>query len=50
VKMYAEHFFRLYMHPTNPPPPPPDYVKDLQQSVTKTQINSADHKDVVGAK
>jgi len=50
VKMYAEHFFRLYMHPKNPPPPPPDYVKDLQQSVTKTQINSADHKDITGAK
>lgn len=50
VKMYAEHWFRLYMNPKNPPPPPPEEIKNLQQSVTKTQINSAEHKDITGAK
>ena len=50
IKMYAEHWFHLYMHQTNDPPPPPDWVKDLRESITKTQINSAEHKDVTGAK
>ena len=46
VKMYAEHWFHLYMHPTNPPPSPPKEASTLDESVTKTQINSADHKDI----
>jgi dienelactone hydrolase len=50
IKMYAEHWFHLYMHPTNPPPQPPDYAKDLNESVTQTQVNSADHKDITGSK
>ena len=50
VKMYAEHWFHLYMHPTNPPPAPPAEAATLNESVTKTQVNSADHKDITGAK
>lgn len=49
IRMYAEHWFHLYMHPTQPPPVPPDPPKDLKQSVVDTQINAADHKGVVGA-
>lgn len=49
VKMYAEHWFHLYMHPTQPPPAPPQPPKDLKESADRTQINSAAHKDVVGA-
>jgi hypothetical protein len=47
--MYAEHWFRLWMHPRNPPPPLPEPPKDLSESADRTRINSADHKDVVGA-
>ena len=49
VKMYAEHWFRLYMHPTNPPPPPPDKPKNLKESAGRTRVNAAEHKEVVGA-
>lgn len=49
VKMYIEHWFHLYMHPTQPPPAPREQPKDLKQSADKTEINSAKHKDVVGA-
>lgn len=49
VKMYIEHWFHLYMHPTKPPPMPPEQPKDIKQSADKTEINSAKHKDVVGA-
>ena len=49
IKMYAEHWFHLYLHPTNPPPPPQE-AANLNESVTKTKVNSADHKDITGAK
>ena len=49
IRMYAENWFHLYMHPTNPAPTPPAPPKDLNESVNGTQINSADHKNVVGA-
>jgi dienelactone hydrolase len=49
VKMYAEAWFRLYMHPTNPPPPPPSAPAGLPESTERTRINAAEHKDVVGA-
>jgi dienelactone hydrolase len=49
IRMYAENWFHLYMHPTQPPPAPPAPPKDFKDSVDKTQINSANHKDVVGA-
>lgn len=50
IRMYAESWFHLYMHPTKPAPPVASAPADLKQSVIHTQINSADHKDVTGAK
>jgi len=50
VKMYAENWFHLYMHPANPPPPSPVAPASLQESTRRTQINAAEHKDIVGAK
>ncbi len=49
VTLYTEHWFRLYMHPTNPPPSPPDRPEDLKRSAEQTQINPTEHKDVIGA-
>jgi len=49
VKMYAEAWFRLYMHPTNPPPPPPSVPAGLPEIIENTRTNSAEHRDVVGA-
>ena len=47
VRQYAEHWFRLYMHPVNPPPAPSAPPEDLRESVVRTQINAADHEDVI---
>lgn len=49
VRMYAEHWFHLYMHPTEEPPVPPPAPTSLRDSVVGTQINAADHRDIVGA-
>ena len=49
VKMYAEHWFRLYMHPTRPPPQTSAAPSTLPASAVRTQINAADHKKVLGA-
>lgn len=49
IRMYAEHWFRLYMHPVNDPPKPPDPPRDLKESTDRTQINSTGHDKVVGA-
>jgi dienelactone hydrolase len=49
VKLYAEHWFRLYMHPTKAPPKPPAPPATLDEKVRRTQINAADHKDISGA-
>lgn len=50
VRLYAEHWFRLYMHPTNPPPAAPPPPTGLDDSVRRTQINAADHKDTTGSR
>ncbi len=50
VRMYAEHWFHLYMHPTKPAPRPASAPADPKGSAEQTQINVADHKDVVGAR
>ena len=34
VKMYAEHWFRLYLHPTKPPPEPPKAEASDRRSTT----------------
>jgi dienelactone hydrolase len=49
VKLYAEHWFHLHMHPTNPPPQPTSKPGTFPDSVQKTQINASSHKDVMGA-
>lgn len=50
VKMHAEHWFRLYIHPTQPPPAPPAPIKSLEDSTKRTSINAAEHKDVIEGK
>ena len=49
IRMYAEHWFRLYMHPTAAPPRPAKEAENLPERVRRTQINGADHKKVIGA-
>jgi len=50
VPMYAENWFRLYLHPTREPPPPAADPKAMTESVRRTQINAAEHQDVIRAK
>jgi dienelactone hydrolase len=47
VKMYAENWFHLYMHPTKPVPEAPNALGNLDESVKKTQINKATHRDII---
>jgi dienelactone hydrolase len=47
VRMYAEHWFGLYLNPTKPAPRPGEPVTSLPESVRRTQINAADHRSVV---
>jgi hypothetical protein len=49
VQMHAEHWFHLYMNPTSAPPKSAAAPADLHQSVVRSQINSADHREIVGA-
>jgi hypothetical protein len=50
VQLYAEHWFRLYLHPTREPPPAPDQPKALDESARRTEINASKHKEVINAK
>ena len=49
IRLYAEFWFRSYMHPINAAPGSLDAVDSLEASVAATQVNAADHRDVVGA-
>ncbi len=49
VRDYAERWFRLYLHPVNPPPRPPIAIHSLAEAAQKTQINTASHASIVGA-
>ena len=49
VRDYAERWFRLYLHPVDPPPGPPLPIRTLADAARQTQINSASHASVVGA-
>jgi dienelactone hydrolase len=51
VRLYAEHWFHLYLNPTKDPPPPevPTAAPTLKESVQQTQINSEAHQKVIGA-
>jgi dienelactone hydrolase len=50
IKLYAEHWFHLYMHPTRPAPTPASQPADLRESAHQTEINATRHRDIVGAK
>jgi dienelactone hydrolase len=50
VRTYAESWFHLYLHPTSDAPLPVEPPASLEESVIATQINAADHRDVVGAR
>jgi len=51
VKMYAEHWFGLYLNPTKDPPVSEGATTApaLGESVKRTQINSAGHEKTIGA-
>lgn len=49
VKHYAEHWFRLYLHPSDPPPGPAAVAKSLEETARRTQINAQEHPRAVGA-
>jgi dienelactone hydrolase len=49
VRLYAEHWFHLYMSPTDPPPRSAQAPANLQQSVVRSQINATDHQKILGA-
>jgi dienelactone hydrolase len=46
VKLYTEHWFRTYMHPTKPAPTPSGKPANLDESVKRTQINAGEHKNI----
>lgn len=50
VRMHAENWFHLYLHPTNDPLPSEIPPATLEKSVKQTQINSADHRDTINAR
>ena len=49
VRLYAEHWFHLYLNPTGDPPRPAPAPANLEQSVIRSQINAADHRKIIGA-
>src|SRR5436190_7017016 len=49
VRDYAERWFRLYLHPIDPPPGPQAPIRSLAEAARQTQINAAPHASVVGA-
>jgi dienelactone hydrolase len=49
VRLHAEHWFHLYMSPTNEPPASVPEPVSLQQSVVRSQINACDHRTLLGA-
>ncbi|MSU58790.1 MAG: hypothetical protein EXS35_11590 [Pedosphaera sp.] len=49
VQEHAEHWFRLYLNPTNAPPTSATATTNLAQSVIRSQINAADHRGLTGA-
>jgi dienelactone hydrolase len=49
VRLYAEHWFRLYMSPSASPPVVSIAATNLDESVMRSQINAAEHKKLLGA-
>ncbi len=50
VRLYAEHWFRSYMHPVRAQPLPKSQVLDLKESARRTQLGAGDPKSALGAK
>jgi len=49
VRDYAERWFRLYLHPVDPPPGPLAPIHSMAEAARQTQINAASHASVLGA-
>ena len=49
VRLYAEHWFHLYMNPTGALPRSAEAPANLELSIVRSQINTADHRNIVGA-
>jgi hypothetical protein len=49
VRDYAERWFRLYLHPVDPPPGPPVPIHTIAEAARQTQINATPHASVIGA-
>ena len=47
ITTYAQSWFRLYLHPVNPPPPTVGGAKNLNEAVKRTSVTGAVHKKVV---
>ncbi len=50
IPMYIENWFHLYLNPTNAAPKPEGAAKDLNESVKRTSVTGADHKEIMHAK
>ncbi len=50
VPMYIENWFHLYLNPTNSPPKSEVVAKNLDESVKRTSVTGADHKEIMHAK
>src|ERR1051325_8089559 len=48
VRLYAEHWFHLYMAPTTAPPRSAQAPGTLAESVARSQINATDHRQILG--
>lgn len=50
VKLYTEHWFHRYLHPTRPAPGSDSDAKSLGESAERTQINAAPHRRIIEGK
>jgi len=49
VQLYTEHWFRLYLHPTNPAPPSAKTARSLEESARQTSVTATAHDKLVTA-
>jgi dienelactone hydrolase len=49
VRLYAEHWFHLYMSPSDSVPAISGAVTNLDESVVRSQINAEEHRKLMGA-
>ncbi len=50
VPMHVENWFRLYLHPTNPPPKSSVAASDIHEAAKRSSVTGIDHKEVIKAK